>query len=149
MLQTIKQSVKKKTNKKGFTLIEVIVVLVILAILAAILIPSMIGWINKAQDKSSVVEARSVLLAEQTIASENYKMTDSQLAGALKKDGSAVTGFPEATYAKVMELAEVSTTGTAAVTSVTFSNHKVTAMTYVSTDGVTVTLANGNWTTSK
>lgn len=34
-------------NKKGFTLVEVIVVLVILAILAAILIPSMVGWIDR------------------------------------------------------------------------------------------------------
>ena len=35
-------------HKKGFTLVEVIVVLVILAILAAILVPSMVGWIDKA-----------------------------------------------------------------------------------------------------
>jgi len=38
----------EKNSKKGFTLIEVIVVLVILAILAAILIPSYIKYIDKA-----------------------------------------------------------------------------------------------------
>lgn len=34
-----KAQLQKKTGKKGFTLVEVIVVLVILAILAALLIP--------------------------------------------------------------------------------------------------------------
>lgn len=41
-----------RKTKKGFTLVEVIVVLVILAILAAILIPSMVGWIGKADEES-------------------------------------------------------------------------------------------------
>lgn len=33
----------KRFNKKGFTLVEIIVVLVILAILAAIAVPSVLG----------------------------------------------------------------------------------------------------------
>ncbi|MDO4546064.1 MAG: prepilin-type N-terminal cleavage/methylation domain-containing protein, partial [Bacillota bacterium] len=52
----------QKKNKKGFTLVEVIVVLVILAVLAAILIPSMIGWIDKANKKKD--EATMNLLAK-------------------------------------------------------------------------------------
>lgn len=64
--------IHRKTSKKGFTLVEVIVVLVILAILAAIMIPSMTKWIDKARDKSILVEARSALLAAQTLASEEY-----------------------------------------------------------------------------
>lgn len=36
-------------NKKGFTLVEIIVVLVILAILAAIAVPSVIGYVNEAK----------------------------------------------------------------------------------------------------
>ncbi len=64
--------IHRKSSKKGFTLVEVIVVLVILAILAAIMIPSMTKWIDKAKDKSILVEARSALLAAQTIASEEY-----------------------------------------------------------------------------
>ena len=46
---------RKKSNRRGFTLVEVIVVLVILAILAALLIPSMVKWI----DKSRWAEAES------------------------------------------------------------------------------------------
>lgn len=66
---------KRRLNKKGFTLVEVIVVLVILAILAAIMIPSMVQWIDKANDKSALVEGRTILLAAQTITSEAYAAT--------------------------------------------------------------------------
>lgn len=59
-----------RKNKKGFTLIEIIVVLVILAILAAALIPSMIGFVNDARGKALVAEARTVFVAGQAIASE-------------------------------------------------------------------------------
>ncbi|WP_249314274.1 prepilin-type N-terminal cleavage/methylation domain-containing protein [Gehongia tenuis] len=59
-------------NKKGFTLVEVIVVLVILAILAAILVPSMVGWIDKANQKKHIAECRVCVVAAQTLASEGY-----------------------------------------------------------------------------
>lgn len=36
-------------NKKGFTLVEIIVVLVILAILAAIVAPSVLGYVEQAK----------------------------------------------------------------------------------------------------
>lgn len=39
----------KRFNKKGFTLIEIIVVLVILAILAAIAVPSVLGYVEEAK----------------------------------------------------------------------------------------------------
>lgn len=60
-----------KNNKKGFTLVELIVVLVILAILLAILVPSLVGWISKARDKQVIVNARNGYLAMETIIQEN------------------------------------------------------------------------------
>lgn len=62
----------KVKNKKGFTLVELIVVLVILAILAALLIPTLTGYIDKANKEKVVSETRMVVMAVQTVASEAY-----------------------------------------------------------------------------
>lgn len=43
---------RKKNNKSGFTLIEIIAVLVILAVLAAVAIPRFISLIDNARQKS-------------------------------------------------------------------------------------------------
>lgn len=50
---------KKLLNKKGFTLIELIVVIAILAILAGILIPSITGYISQATEAKNSANARS------------------------------------------------------------------------------------------
>ena len=48
-----------KKNNKGFTLVELIVVLVILAILAAILVPTLLGYIERARsEKDSSAASR-------------------------------------------------------------------------------------------
>ncbi|MCI6700620.1 MAG: type II secretion system GspH family protein [Solobacterium sp.] len=61
-----------KNKKKGFTLVELIVVLAILAILAAMLVPALTGYIDKANQKKVVAETRQIVVAAQTIASEDY-----------------------------------------------------------------------------
>ena len=58
---------KKLKEKKGFTLVELIVVLVILAILAALLIPALTKYIDKAKNKSIVAETRQAVMAAQTL----------------------------------------------------------------------------------
>lgn len=52
-----------RTNKKGFTLVEVIVVLVILAILIAIAVPAVMKYIDDANDTKILAQARPVLNA--------------------------------------------------------------------------------------
>lgn len=63
---------KLKNDKKGFTLVELIVVLVILAILAALLVPALTGYIDKAKEKAVIADTRSVVMAAQTLADEAY-----------------------------------------------------------------------------
>lgn len=70
---------KARENKKGFTLVELIVVLVILAILAAILVPALLGWIDEARKKQYVLEARSVYMAMQAVATEEYAKSSDEL----------------------------------------------------------------------
>ena len=53
-------------NKKGFTLVEIIVVLVILAILAAISVPSVIGYVNEAKESRYIQEAHSIYTVVET-----------------------------------------------------------------------------------
>lgn len=98
---------KKLKDKKGFTLVELIVVLVILAILAALLIPALTGYIDKANKEKVTAECRMVVMAVQTEASVYYgangstgtisgKIADKNGADALKT-----------TYDEIVKLAEV------------------------------------------
>ncbi len=50
----------KKLNKKGFTLIELIVVIGILAVLAAVLIPSISNYVAQAREATNNANARAL-----------------------------------------------------------------------------------------
>lgn len=63
---------RKKHDKNGFTLVEVIIVLVILAILAAVLIPSLTGYIDRANKSKYMLSAKNCMNAMQIELSEMY-----------------------------------------------------------------------------
>ena len=50
-----------RNNKKGFTIVELVIVIAVIAILAVVLIPTFSGIINKADDSAALQEARGIL----------------------------------------------------------------------------------------
>ncbi len=91
---------KLKNDKKGFTLVELIVVLVILAILAALLVPALTGYIDKAKEKSIIAETRSAVMAAQTLADEAYGTK--AINGSIEfGDGKDITATAIKTLAEV------------------------------------------------
>ena len=55
-------------NKKGFTLVELIVVIVIIAILIAALTPAIMGAIDRASKSSDEIDARAIYMAANAAA---------------------------------------------------------------------------------
>ena len=80
----------KKRNDKGFTLVELIVVLVILAILAAILVPALLGYIDKAREKQLTTNAEAAYVAAQAIMTEQYGLNTSATTAQGKVTVSAI-----------------------------------------------------------
>ena len=70
---------KLRNNKRGFTLVELIVVLTILAVLAAMLIPALQGYIEKSLETADVLHVREaymeMLTASLTNDTENQVKT--------------------------------------------------------------------------
>jgi|GEM_PF-4983235 len=71
MRQLIRKHTQKQSNK-GFTLVEVIVVIVVLAILAAIILPALLGYIDRAHSSDVVLEARYAYIDAQAALTEFY-----------------------------------------------------------------------------
>lgn len=118
-----------KKDQKGFTLVEVIVVLVILAIMAAVLIPSLIGYIDKSRQNTVVSETRSIVTAVQTLASEKYaKQNDSSTTVYTL---GAATGTTVIAYSDIETLCEIEDLDTK-LSGVTITGGKVTALKYSS-----------------
>ena len=67
MLNNLKKKIKEK---KGFTLVEVIVVMTIIVTLIAIVGPNTIGYINSARTTSNKATARAVYIASMQVAAD-------------------------------------------------------------------------------
>lgn len=109
-----------RKNKKGFTLIELIIVIAIIAILAAVAIPSFLGITQKANESVAVANATSIATAINTynalnptslvVASDidTYAHFSAKVGADL-----AVKGLTETTYA-------------AAIAKITYANNVAT-----------------------
>ena len=83
-----------RKNKKGFTLVELIVVIAILAILALILVPAITGYIEEANKSKNQANARA-LYSQAVLEASTWDSEDTISEGGIAKlldaDGGTVT----------------------------------------------------------
>ena len=100
----------KRNNKKGFTIVELVIVIAVIAILAGVLIPTFSGIVKKAQESAEVQkvsaaykEAYALELAEgkgefkdktETVGGYTFTWTVNDATGAITDvDVTGSTGF--------------------------------------------------------
>ncbi len=129
MMERMIKNLQKKSNKKGFTLVEIIVVLVILAILAAIAIPSVMGYVNDAKNAKYIQEARSIYLVcqveEARVQAEANDKTKEPDWGEVATTAQEKTGLKSITISKTGDKYELSWTSDKAVSADLTSNKDV------------------------
>ena len=59
-----------RNNRKGFTIVELVIVIAVIAILAGVLIPTFAGVATKAKESKALQEARNVYTAYVAVATE-------------------------------------------------------------------------------
>ena len=142
-----------KKNNKGFTLVELIVVLVILAILAAILVPTLLGYIERARQEKDFSTAQTVRVAAQAAIDQAYG--DGVKAGStatkvtsiedMDYDGWAAASGHTGKYEKLVF--DLSGVDKAKVTNFKFwYTDGIITKGWVKINGVYYKLENGQWT---
>ena len=144
---------KLKNNKKGFTLVEIIVVLVILAVLAAAAIPTMLGFVEDSKGKAEIANARAAYVACQSIATEEKASGTATLeTGKTYVIADTTTGDNSATNNKKLNQMLGTDLAVASVTPTISATGEVTKVVYKSTttaaaDAYQVTITAGSGST--
>ena len=138
----MKQMPKNLREKKGgFTLVELIVVLVILAILAAILVPTLIGYINQANSEKDYATAQTVRVAAQAVEDDIY--------GRSGKDENPVTAKSATQSGEtVLSLAGIDTNAVKEFSFNVGADHAITGGN-VTINGHKYVLSNNQWSVEK
>ena len=117
-----------KNNKKGFTLIEIIVVVVILAVLMAVAVPSLLKYLDTAQEAPALTETHAIVTAAQKRVIEKYSQTKDENTILTANDNKWIEDF-------------VNEGGTI-YGSVTVTNKEVTRLIYHASNGLYVKYEN-------
>ncbi len=68
----------KKNNRKGFTIVELVIVIAVIAILAGVLIPTFSGVVKKAKENAALQEAKNEYTNVYAIALSNDGIIDTK-----------------------------------------------------------------------
>jgi type IV pilus assembly protein PilA len=85
----------KRNNKKGFTIVELVIVIAVIAILAGVLIPTFGGIVKKAQESAALQEIQNAYKDAYAIALSNDGAINEKDTGveATKDDDDNITGY--------------------------------------------------------
>ena len=130
---------ERLSNKKGFTLVELIVVIVIILILATVLIPNVMRYIQSARESAFQSEASGYLTELTGYEAEYYAKysTDMEAFPPAKESGYTLTGFSSPDTVSIKTTTYKALTGPGVADQKTIGiwlkNGAITAFTY--TDG--------------
>lgn len=96
-------------DRRGFTLVELVVVLVILGITASFAVPALTGYIDTSKEKKAVSEAQACVMAATRLGAQNYALVQNASVAGNAENAAALTNWagpleanaPEVTGGKV------------------------------------------------
>jgi len=91
----------KNMNKKGFTIVELVIVIAVIAILAAVLIPTFSNVVEKANESKRMQEVKNALTNYMANVADNGETVKAGLVFCYDEDHSATTLNDRTYYAYV------------------------------------------------
>lgn len=96
-------------DRRGFTLVELVVVLVILGIAASFAVPALTGYIDTSKEKKAVSEAQACVMTATRQGAQNYALVQNASVAGNAENAAALTNWagpleanaPEVTGGKV------------------------------------------------
>ena len=86
-LSRVERNLEEKYQKRGFTLIEVLVVLIILGLIAAIIVPRITGRVDEAKIETTKIQLRAIkdALEQYKLDNGTYPTTEQGLRALVEK----------------------------------------------------------------
>lgn len=136
----------KKTQKKGFTLVELLVVIAILAILATVSVVGYTTFIDKANESNAITELTqirdvvnaSVIDGKEKVDTVEFTYSNGTLTAKVGGN-DATAGDADTIEAAIVKLSEITLDSGKTLTAVVGTDGKVTSVTYKYAEGVEAT----------